>query len=133
MREASDLAADVGGELHVFHSIEFLPEPVVLAGPYNPTYEDYQGMVEQSSKEQLDSFMRDYPGVPEANIHLREGKPEDTLPTLVREQAASLVVMGAISRGHRPVLLIGSTAENVLDDLPCDILVVKQMVPTPMS
>ena len=125
MAAACDWARDTGGELHVFHSIELLPEPVILAGPYNPTYEDYQGMVETASKEQLDRFMQDYPEVSESRVHLREGKPEDTLPVLVRELQASLVVMGAISRGHRGLLLIGSTAENVLDDLACDILVIK--------
>jgi len=125
MAAAGKWAQDMGGELHVFHSIEFLPEPVILAGPYNPSYEDYQGLVETSSKEQLGQFMQDYPDVAESRVHLREGKPEDTLPALVRELEASLVVMGAISRGHRSLLLIGSTAENVLDELPCDILVIK--------
>jgi universal stress protein E len=36
-----------------------------------------------------------------------------------------MLVMGAISRSAVGRLLIGSTAERVLDALPCDVLIVK--------
>ncbi len=38
---------------------------------------------------------------------------------------ADLVVMGAVSRSGIQRLFIGSTAEEVLDRLPCDVLIVK--------
>ena len=43
-------------------------------------------------------------------------------PDLTR---SSIVVMGAISRSGLKAAFIGNTAERVLDDLPCDLLVVK--------
>ena len=36
-----------------------------------------------------------------------------------------MVVMGAISRPGYKRLLIGNTAERILDDLTCDIMVIK--------
>jgi universal stress protein E len=36
-----------------------------------------------------------------------------------------MVVMGAISRTALHRLLLGSTAEQILDALPCDVLLVK--------
>jgi hypothetical protein len=36
-----------------------------------------------------------------------------------------MVIMGAVSRSGLKRLLIGNTAERVLDQLSCDILVVK--------
>ena len=36
-----------------------------------------------------------------------------------------MVVIGAISRTALDRLLLGSTAEQVLDALPCDVLLVK--------
>ncbi|MFH0343224.1 MAG: universal stress protein [Chromatiales bacterium] len=42
-----------------------------------------------------------------------------------RALRASLVVMGAVSKRTLELLFIGNTAERVLDDLSCDVLVVK--------
>jgi len=44
---------------------------------------------------------------------------------LTRDIGATLLVMGVVSKGALELLLIGNTAEKVLDDLSCDILVVK--------
>ena len=47
------------------------------------------------------------------------------LPQMAEELKASMVVMGAISRSRFDRILIGNTAEKVLDHLDCDVLVVK--------
>jgi universal stress protein E len=39
---------------------------------------------------------------------------------------ADLLVMGAVSRSAVQRLLLGSTAELVLDFVPCDLLIVKR-------
>ncbi|MEM9531209.1 MAG: universal stress protein [Pseudomonadota bacterium] len=54
------------------------------------------------------------------------GHPADTLVECATSTQADLVVMGAVSRSRLKRLVIGSTAERVLDRLPCDVLVVKQ-------
>ncbi|MND09065.1 Universal stress protein E [compost metagenome] len=40
------------------------------------------------------------------------------------EYRADLVVIGAVSRGALQRLALGSTAERVLDFVPCDLLIV---------
>jgi universal stress protein E len=60
-----------------------------------------------------------------ARVALVEGRPEAALPDYCRETAADVVVMGAIARNPFGRILIGSTAERVLERLPCDLLVVK--------
>ncbi|MGD0503429.1 MAG: universal stress protein [Steroidobacteraceae bacterium] len=57
--------------------------------------------------------------------HLQVGDARYVLPALARSLKAQMVVMGAISRTALDRLLLGSTAEQVLDALPCDVLVVK--------
>jgi universal stress protein E len=57
--------------------------------------------------------------------HLKLGDPLYVLPTVARSIKAQMVVMGAISRSALDRLLLGSTAEQVLDALPCDVLIVK--------
>lgn len=49
----------------------------------------------------------------------------ESLVALVEDQQVSLVVMGAVSRSMVEQALIGNTAEKLLDELSCDILVVR--------
>ena len=59
------------------------------------------------------------------NLHLRLGDPGLELPELVRSLKIDTLVMGAVSRSAVNRILIGSTAERVLDALPCNALIVK--------
>jgi len=56
---------------------------------------------------------------------LLDGAPAAVLPEYVLDKEIDVVVMGAVSRGALQRLLVGSTAERLLDRLPCDILVMK--------
>jgi universal stress protein E len=56
---------------------------------------------------------------------LLQGAAAEVLPRYLDQVRASLLVMGAISRSRLQEFFIGSTAERVLDRLPCDVLVVK--------
>jgi universal stress protein E len=47
------------------------------------------------------------------------------IPFVARDRKADLVVMGAVARWSRQREVIGSTAEKVLDHLPCDILIIR--------
>ena len=58
-------------------------------------------------------------------VHLRMGDPVVALPKLARSMKARMVVMGAVARSALGRAFIGSTAEHVLDAMPCDVLVVK--------
>ena len=45
--------------------------------------------------------------------------------TLILVLGVSLLVLGAISRSRVESALIGHTAERLLDDVPCDMLIIK--------
>lgn len=47
------------------------------------------------------------------------------MPRLAGALRADIVMMGAISRSGVRRAFIGSTAEDVLENLPCDALIVK--------
>lgn len=98
---AHALAYRLRGELHILHSIELLPQPA-----------------------SLDELLRPY-GIGRQRVHVVSVRPERTIARFVQKMDASLVVMGAVSKGALETLFIGNTAEKVLDDLSCDILVVK--------
>jgi nucleotide-binding universal stress UspA family protein len=63
--------------------------------------------------------------IPTARRHLVEDRPLFAIPQVARVTRSSIVVMGAISRSGLKAAFIGNTAERVLDDLRCDLLVVK--------
>jgi universal stress protein E len=53
------------------------------------------------------------------------GRVSDELASVVKRINAAIVVMGAVSRSGLRRVFIGNTAERLLDDLNCDLLVVK--------
>jgi universal stress protein E len=88
----------------------------------------------------------DAAGLAGAKRHFVEGNPVEVIQRLARRQRASIVVMGAISRSGLARLVVGNVAEQVLDSLACDVLVLKpadfkprvkargrgvQLIPTP--
>jgi len=66
-------------------------------------------------------------GVADANVHVAPGKAVECLPRMAAECRADIVVMGALSRSNLKHALVGSTAEHVLEAMPCDLLVVKSV------
>lgn len=59
------------------------------------------------------------------NLHLRQGAPATVIPQLAQQVHADLVVMGTVARTGIAGMLIGNTAEAVLEQLQCSVLVVK--------
>ena len=64
-------------------------------------------------------------GVSAGRTHLLAGSPDVLLPATARRLHAGAVVMGALSRRGLERWFVGNTAERLLDDLHCDVLVIK--------
>lgn len=60
-----------------------------------------------------------------AQMHVGEGPPEHWIPHVSKEIDASLVVMGTLARKGMSAVLLGNTAERILDCLNTDILVLR--------
>jgi universal stress protein E len=61
--------------------------------------------------------------IPAVRVEL--GAVERSLPVFAREIRADVLVMGAVSRTFPERALFGHTAEKILDEVDCDVLVVK--------
>ena len=57
--------------------------------------------------------------------HLLEGDPRSIIPSYAKKLKAELVVMGSVVRTGIPGFIVGNTAETVLGQLDCSVLVVK--------
>ena len=83
----------------------------------------YEQQKERSRKE-FEAFA-DKARIPRSSRQLVDSDPMFAIPHVARKLGADLVVMGAVSRSGIKRVFIGNTAERVLDDLPCDVLVIK--------
>jgi universal stress protein E len=127
--EILDAAASVEralkGELHVVHS--FVPIPADVR-PNELLAVDATRRLETRARAHARTRLEKALGkvkIARGRRHLASAHPINAIPTLARKIRSDIVVMGAISRTGLKRLLIGNTAERLIDDLPCDILVVK--------
>lgn len=65
---------------------------------------------------------------------LVRGEPRDVIPETVQALEASVLVMGTVARTGIPGLIIGNTAEDIVNSVECDLLTVKpQGFRTPLA
>ncbi|WP_250657776.1 universal stress protein [Alkalimarinus coralli] len=125
LQSAHDLACKLPAELHVVHVYEPIPTGAIAEfDAVIADYEFYREKVRSRHRESLDELLKR--NVESTTIvHFEEGIPERVLPHVVNESGIDIIVMGAVSRSGLDKIFIGSTAERVLDNLMCDILILK--------
>lgn len=122
---AGSIESALKGELHVVHS--FVPVPADVQ-PSELLAVDSTHRLEVRARAHARTRLDKALGkihVGRDRRHLLSAHPINAIPSLARKIRSDIVVMGAISRSGLKRLLIGNTAERIIDDLPCDVLVVK--------
>jgi universal stress protein E len=123
---AGAMATILKGAVHAFHS--YMPLSVTLAAGIGvPVVWDNTEIDTSHAKLALREFTRALrrSEIPLSRRHLLEGDTATELVACAHRVRATLVVMGAVSRSRLDRLFIGNTAERVLDELACDVLIVK--------
>ena len=125
---ARSLAGDLGGEVHAFHAYDVATTIAVSTDPITmpialPLHEIADAMRAEHT-EAVERLCRQH-DVPPARTHIQQGNTRQLLLALTEQLRADAVVMGAISRSGLKGLFIGNTAEDVLDRLHCDLIIVK--------
>jgi universal stress protein E len=128
VRTAQSLARALGGELHVFHAFDVAPAIALSADPVTmpvilPMTEIVDAMAAEHTKA-VEQLCKQY-AVPADRTHVRQGNTRHTLLALTEQLRADAVVMGALARSGLKGLFLGNTAEDVLDRIPCDLVIVK--------
>jgi len=80
----------------------------------------YEAQIRQTVERQLARYR-----IPPRNRLTVPGNPPEALALIAKKQRIDVIVMGAISRSALSRFFIGNTAERVIDDVQCDVLVVK--------
>jgi universal stress protein E len=125
LRLGSAVATAMRGSVHVLHA--YVPVSMGMP-PHGMTAAAVTAEIEaRASRAASASFDRALRSsrIPRTRRHLVAGHPINVIPDVARRTHAAIVAMGAISRSGLKSLFIGNTAERVLDDLECDLLVIK--------
>ena len=125
---AMDIVAKTDGELHLLHTYQRLSEIGAVAirtfKPIELPIDELEQKIQDEHREKLQALAAAN-DIDAEHIHQLPGYTREILPTFVRAKKADLVVMGALARWGLKRAIVGSTAERVLDHLPCDILIVR--------
>jgi universal stress protein E len=143
MAAGEQIAQLLGGKLNVAHA---WPGAMIPSERLSPISPELAGTLEKrATRQSREAFNTavDAADLAAARRHFVSGHVADVIPKLAKKLHAGV---GAISRSGLKRLVVGNIAEQVLDALPCDVLVVKpasfkprvkgqergvQLVPTP--
>lgn len=126
---AKTLSSAVGADLRVAHCfndqiLNGLTMPSIST-PAPPIID--QAMIDQIERQHRDAVAKllTDSSLDPSIAQIGRGPPQDTLPEMAQALGCDILVTGAVSRGALARMLVGSTAERLLDRLHCDLLVVK--------
>ena len=124
---AQQLATASDGRVELVHTYQRLVEigsrAMKTFKPVKLPIDELDKKIRDEHRKALDTFAREC-GVADEYVHQLPGRAHELLPMFAQTHGASLMVMGALSRGGITRRYIGNTAARVLDHLPCDVLVV---------
>ena len=124
LRAGKTLSESLHGTLHAVHAYEWFPVNVPPEALVPGTLEALQKEAKRAAKARLSRVLKPS-RIARSRQYLIARQPTDAIAEAARKSRSAIVVMGAMSRSGIKRLLIGNTAEQILDDLTCDIMVVK--------
>lgn len=117
LSRALNVAKQVGAELFIVHAIEY-PTPVVAPMP---------GLFEKLERSSRDHLKRlgESVGVSQERQILVVGPAKSAIIEVAKSIGADLIVVGSHGRYGITAWLLGNTAQSVVQNAPCDVLVVR--------
>lgn len=123
---ATGVSQPHNGELSIIHVWSIDSEQLIQ---HRMAPDKFAAMVSQQRtgiKDRLDRFLRAAGVDADADhVYLIKSDAGYAIPQFVREKNVDLVVMGTVARSGLTGMVIGNTAERILDDLQCSVLALK--------
>jgi universal stress protein E len=125
MSLATSLAAEEGSELHVVHVWRLAAETDLRGRTIDAAdVDEIVRSIGAAHQSELDGLLKAHP-YDKRTAHLVRGDAEDVITELADTLEVDLVVIGTVGRAGVPGLLIGNTAETVLNSVDCSVLTLK--------
>lgn len=133
---ATSLALFESSELHIVHAWRAIAEGMMQSGFIKSPDIDVVNYVEevrQQEQQKMDTLMSEITRklgnetmeYLEPQVELVKGWPREEIPDFANKIKADLVVMGTVARTGIPGLIMGNTAETILNQISCSVLAIK--------
>lgn len=110
-------------DLHIANSYPMVAVAFAMLPEVTPP-DDIQNYVTEQHKEATAQWAKKF-NVHNDHVHVEEGDADQVIPDIAASIEADLVVVGTVGRDGVSGVLIGNTAESLVDKVSCDILVIK--------
>ena len=126
LETATSIADSEGSELHIIHAMPIYGGKGLKGERLRANLMKHLEQVRREIKADFSPLLAESgPQLSEEHIHILTGSPVAAIPEFLKEMGMDLVVMGATWQANIPQLVVGITAERVLDELECGVLAVK--------
>ena len=124
---AAELARQYKTELHLLHIVAAQMYYAEIPEMMLPPMEGLTEQLRASGKEKLEKLASDMSKNLHPHIHIEESamRPADAIVETAANIKANLIVIGSHGRTGLMHILLGSTAERVVREAACDVLVIK--------
>lgn len=119
---AASVAHALGAELHVVHAFSMSMETQMEGVEAHRRFEKE---ARRKAVAHVERVLEPTSMAGRATIHAGNTSPTQAILQGVKQLAPGLVVLGTVSRGGIPGLLMGNTAERLIDRIDCALLTVK--------
>jgi universal stress protein E len=121
---ASVVSSALKAVLHACHAVPAVLVPVAGTARVVAAEPERQTAHLEAARRKVHAITEDY-ALPDQRVHVTQGIAECSVVSFAKEARADIVVIGAVSRSPSKDILIGRTAERLLNALDCDVLVMK--------
>jgi len=127
VRQAVELARQVGARLHIVSAYEPVPN-ARLRAEAQQVPPDAEWSI--NPREDVDATLADAAGVAreagvDVAVYARQGDPADSILDVAEEQGADLVVVGNKGMTGARRFLLGSVPNRVSHHAPCSVLIIR--------
>jgi universal stress protein E len=122
---AEHLADHFATDLHLVNSYPMVALAFAMV-PEVTAPNDIQKYITEQHKDKCEHYAKKY-NINDDHIHITEGDPDDVVEVMAKEIEADLVVIGSVAREGFSGVLLGNTAERIIDRVSCDVLVIKPL------
>ena len=122
-KRAKEVAEHYGAQLHLIHVLQY--HPALFTGALFATSASAspEKILLEQSKEHLEAWAKNL-GLDSKYAHTENGSPKHIIKKFAQDHDIDLIIIGAHSHEGLDILL-GSTANSILQSAPCDVLVLK--------
>jgi universal stress protein E len=130
MELATSLSVLEETDLHVVHAWSVPHEDMIRHSPWlrvtRSDADNYVKDIEGRHRERFAALYEQFRNrATNMETHFVKGEPGQVIPSIVNEKNIEVVIMGTVARTGVPGLLIGNTAEGVINQVDCSVLAVK--------